>query len=299
MTAQTAARSVRSVPPSARAIGRATSARGRAARWADVRHLTPYEPARLADLFRLLGRKLTPTAVRLVGWMRRARRQGFAGLALTVEQLAHLCGCSERTVQRNLRLLERLRLFRVVEQYEDIKWTDGARRYERRQVASVYLFGEVGRFTCDTKPPAPATRVAFRELARPAKQRPPQPTKCHPNDSSRFCKQNLPESARAPTPEPRKAVSPSATSDPVACRRPQSNASATPAAAGGELAAPGAGRAFGEERPPPVQRRRGVETPPAGAWLSLCPEIAASTERDGPPTAAAPSATGRARRGDS
>ena len=300
------ARSVRSVP--ARAVGRAQSTRDRSARWRDLRGLPPYPIARpLAQLWRQLGvKKLAPTVVTLIGLLRRARRQGFAGAQLTVEQWAELAGCTVRTVQRSLRTLERHRLFRAVPQYVNEPWTAaGGRRYERRQVATVYVFDEVGRFTCDTRPPAPTARRAWRELVRAPSE---GVTRCRPNDSRTSSKELVPESApAAPTvlaivpaelEAPREEVSPAATV-PDACRRPQSNAPATPAMPVGERTAPARPGAFGEGEGAAASGPPERAAPPLARWLAFCPDFAASSEREDPAPESRPGAADRASRGES
>lgn len=137
---------------------RARSARAlaaRAARYQLLRRLPMLpEPSRLR-LHQRAGRRLTPTGEAIYAVIRKAVRCGYPGAHVSVGELGHLTGRSERSVRYALRDLEELDLVHAAPQFDNVEWIWCAehgedacpagcarrRRYRRRQLASVYVLG--------------------------------------------------------------------------------------------------------------------------------------------------------------
>jgi len=165
---------------SRRDVARARDLSRRAARNHEIRRIRPLpEPPRL-ELYRRVGRRLTPTADAVYALLRGADAKlrdvtgrSKAGCHVTVGELAGDVGRSVSSVRRALRQLEALELVVPVRQFEDAEWSAvawgpaGPRllgRYRRRQLASVYLLGRQA---------TRAVRSRRRRLARPGGDRHP------------------------------------------------------------------------------------------------------------------------------
>jgi hypothetical protein len=126
---------------------RARLAAQRAATWNRMRRCTPMGVGSWSRLERELGMRLTPTARDVLGLVRRAVQRGNSGAQLTVEQVAHKLGRCTKSIERALRLLERVELVVRVPQFEPAPgWScrDGQARHQR-QVASVLVLGPAGK----------------------------------------------------------------------------------------------------------------------------------------------------------